>query len=940
MNVHPPLWDKTKGIANDWKIESKTTEIENRENEMDERTTIKDRVLVAGSGTKGFTIQVSNIPNESPVKDVLTVKYQVSDACTSSNVDSKILSTTHSAPAATSATSAASATQYNYTIAQVFPASAIDKKRVGCKLSLQVEIKKKDGITLTSPLYPYKSHGLLVVGRDQSAQDTIIVADTPTNIQFNGKVVGHESSSNDVIAWIPKKETMTNDDCAMVQSNEMFVVDAAGVDTNKWTERTGKLINVPSINQEEWERVLCYSFAGEPPVLYQDHILYVRHLIDVTIVPVNDVGAAEGKGSSIEVREDTITDGGVATENAITGGVGGPRKVLSMRLANKADTNNAEGTTNDNDFVKNKYNWNVQLLLPPWVTTKGIDATKKDKLKLVPFGESCDYSIVGNVVEFEAIEAIKAIAPGSTASYTHQLLPAETTTTATAAAFYALNGRPPKEDTINGRSAMAWDSNKPWLGGYQFCYQHGEVIETTTDSFATNPHLFLEATCDDHYWGPSCTRCPGFNRKDKGANGTCSGHGECVGSGSHLDITQLKSADGTLVQEFVYYSEGSEGSAKYNLGDCACNRGLGINTGWDSPPSTADPLVPRSGADGGYCSECGGPTKTVRWLSRNGQCKDCGGGFQRGEVTPTHLNKIIQGMSKDGYGGIIEDGDDFQQACVKCAPAYFGNKEECIMCPTRLPNGQPFEQQCSGHGECRNSGQNPEAFLELTLDDLKAIRDDKDDPVCTCRPGTGFEGLDCGSCSVNWYYQGGVACVACEEFPDRCLGGRDPTHQCINGYAGDKCLECSRVPAFNSSSPRNGYYKLGRECVPCPENDIVLILIICALIIVVLIMLLFIYKIAQSKLPLAPIASAIRHMQFMSFFIQIQLPYPKFLLDIYNKVSAVFSFNFADMTSPECIVETSYLEEWVVYTSGPLLLGKNTIDKTNVCVCVIDCRLT
>ena len=124
---------------------------------------------------------------------------------------------------------------------------------------------------------------------------------------------------------------------------------------------------------------------------------------------------------------------------------------------------------------------------------------------------------------------------------------------------------------------------------------------------------------------------------------------------------------------------------------------------------------------------------------------------------------------------------------------------------------------------------------------------------------------------------------------------------------------------FNSS-PKNGYYKMGRACEPCPENDIVLILIICALVIVVLIMLLFIYKIAQSKLPLAPIASAIRHMQFMSFFIQINLPYPPFLLSIYNYLTSIFSFNIADMTSPECIVETSYLQEWVVYTSGPLLV--------------------
>jgi hypothetical protein len=38
------------------------------------------------------------------------------------------------------------------------------------------------------------------------------------------------------------------------------------------------------------------------------------------------------------------------------------------------------------------------------------------------------------------------------------------------------------------------------------------------------------------------------------------------------------------------------------------------------------------------------------------------------------------------------------------------------------------------------------------------------------------------------------------------------------------------------------------------------------------------------------------------------------------------------MTSPECIVETSYLEEWVVYTSGPLLLGKIQLIK-QMCVC-------
>ena len=331
----------------------------------------------------------------------------------------------------------------------------------------------------------------------------------------------------------------------------------------------------------------------------------------------------------------------------------------------------------------------------------------------------------------------------------------------------------------------------------------------------------------------------------------------------------------------------------------------------------SNPLLPTKGAT---CDQCGGPSKTERWYQspadkEQGLCQTCGGGFQRGLVTSTHLNDIIKEMSKNGYGG-----GTVQEACVKCAPAYFGNKQECIMCPTRLPTGAPFEKQCSGHGECRFSGENPPAYLELTKKELEDIKEDRDDPVCTCRPGSGFEGLDCGECAPGFYYQGGVACVECEEFPERCKGGRNPADQCTPGYGGDKCLECSRYPAYNSTSPINGYYKMGQKCEPCPENDFVLILIICALVIVVLILLLFIYKIAQSKLPLAPMSSAIRHMQFMSFFIQINVPYPDFLLRMYSYLSSLFAFNLADMTSPECIVETSYQQEWIVYTSGPLAL--------------------
>ena len=382
-------------------------------------------------------------------------------------------------------------------------------------------------------------------------------------------------------------------------------------------------------------------------------------------------------------------------------------------------------------------------------------------------------------------------------------------------------------------------------------------------------------------------------------NNTCSGHGICVGSGNHTDIT--------LINKFIKFKENTVGGEEYKIGECACNKGGGINTGWD----------------GAKCSLCSGSSKTDRWLSTDPLCQSCGGGFQRGLVTSTHLNDIIKQMSKNGYGGGLD-----QEACVKCAPSYFGNKEECIMCPTRLPNGAPFEQQCSGHGDCKYSGENPPEYLDLTLIELKAIKnnpgdvnDPTDNPVCTCRQGSGFKGIDCGECDVGYYYAGGVACVECEEYPQRCLGGRNELHQCIDGYDGIKCLECSRKPDYNSTSPKNGYYKMGSACEPCPENDVFLILIVCALLIVVIILLLFIYKLAQSKLPLAPMASAIRHMQFMAFFIEIPgLPYPPFLLKIYRYLSTMFSFNIADMTSPECIIETKYEEEWIVYTSGPLAM--------------------
>ena len=753
MHIHPPKWDDSSkgGISGAW--EKKYTAKKEDNNEQDERgqRTVRDRVVVVGSESKDFKVKVSNVPDKDNVQSALTVKYKVE--CANSEPSSKFL--------ASSKGTTLDQEYFTYTVEQLLPSTSVDVERIGCELRFIVEVQTTDQITLESDLYPFKSHGLLVLGRADFTQKTIVVADLFANIKLEGEIPTHYSSVLDAIAWIPKSPgggDMKNSFCNNATETDIFEVK----------NREGQSVKILSTNvlnsQQHWERVLCYSFAGEPPVLYPEHFLFVRHLIGILIEPVNtDVGP------DVTQRSDTVVTGDGRT-------IG--RTIFSLRLANTVESGDL-----DYPNVVNRYNWNVQLELPEWVTRKDITDTDKDVVKLVPMGKTCTYAVAAEVLKFENI------ADFASTPYTHQLLPASTAAASTAAALFDLNGRPPLEDQIANP-----------LGAYQLCYQHGDTTATPTTTatttssadvafaYANNPHLVLETTCDTNYFGPSCTKCPGFVYAD-GLNSTCSGHGKCIGSGSHLDVT--------IDEEFKHFVVDTEGGGLYKLGDCACNMGAGVNTGWD-------------GVDGGTCNVCGGSTKTERWVNKTEKgtrlqlCQDCGGGFQRGLVTPTHLNKIIQAMSKNGYGGNTvncnaESTSSCQEACVKCAPSYFGNKQECIMCPTRIPNGQPYEQQCSGHGECRNSGENPPEYLDFTKAQLEELKTDKDNPVCTCRTGSGFEGLDCGECAAGWYYQGGVACVECESFPDRCLGGRDETHQCVDGYAGDKCLECSREPAFNDT---------------------------------------------------------------------------------------------------------------------------------------------
>merc|ERR1711871_1101970 len=78
-----------------------------------------------------------------------------------------------------------------------------------------------------------------------------------------------------------------------------------------------------------------------------------------------------------------------------------------------------------------------------------------------------------------------------------------------------------------------------------------------------------------------------------------------------------------------------------------------------------------------------------------------------------------------------------------------------------------------------------------------------------------------------------------------------------------------------------------------------------------------IFKLAQTKLPLAPLSMALTHMQLMSIYIEINLKWPPEVEAFMNYVRALVSFNLSELTSPECVLVLTFTQKWVISIALP-----------------------
>ena len=509
MNVRPPIMAPGQNLPGAWATKSIVTTAEDRAGEAGGRNST-DRVIVASNSSKEFHVVIDNLPAPLTTSSQVVVSF-VPKNCAGAGQQ-----------VTTSGEPALSTNTHVYSLAR--PTNGLNNgntNHVSCELHFNVSLAK-GSLTLSSPsTFSFNTHGVLVLGRTDATQETFVVADYPEDLELEGQVPSHVATSPDWMAWIPLSASPSNEDCNDVAAESMF-----SVDHSSGAAAIGRSMSIPSDGNRVWERVLCYSFAGEPPVIYINHVLYVSHLLDFHLrFQNNDDG---GSDDVLSINETT-------TANQ-------QRKVAFLRVANQVAVATLEGEELDADVVRRKYNWNLLLRLPPWVLRLGASATTDvDELKLVPVGTLCSDPPSAETLVYSTIE----IHDQGTEYYTHRV---------SKNSLLTLNGRPPPEDLVGNKN-----------GRYQLCYRHGKMGQAK-NFYAENPHLALQVTCDFNYWGGACTRCPGFDQ-DQNINNTCAGHGVCVGSGNHTDVT---AGGGEGGENFVYYVRGQEKGGNYALGDCAC----------------------------------------------------------------------------------------------------------------------------------------------------------------------------------------------------------------------------------------------------------------------------------------------------------------------------------------------------------------------------------
>jgi len=142
--------------------------------------------------------------------------------------------------------------------------------------------------------------------------------------------------------------------------------------------------------------------------------------------------------------------------------------------------------------------------------------------------------------------------------------------------------------------------------------------------------------------------------------------------------------------------------------------------------------------------------------------------------------------------------------------------------------------------------------------------------------------------------------IPCEPL-EACLGD----NKCAPGYAGKKCNKCAST-----------HYRKDGFCLTCPENHMLLLILILLAILGVGAIFFIIKKL---KINIGVISIGIDYFQVLGLFNNPLIPWPKEMTKVYDYLSS-FSFS-PDLAAPECLGSgMSSHEKWFMTESIPLLI--------------------
>jgi hypothetical protein len=170
--------------------------------------------------------------------------------------------------------------------------------------------------------------------------------------------------------------------------------------------------------------------------------------------------------------------------------------------------------------------------------------------------------------------------------------------------------------------------------------------------------------------------------------------------------------------------------------------------------------------------------------------------------------------------------------------------------------------------------------------------------------------------------------VPCEPY-EACLGG----NACLKGYTGERCAlccdysqsyldkertiknpECWKEGAEDAKDDPIKFYRMSGECVPCPENPLMLIgMIIGAL---------FFggagcYILQRKQVSLGVLSIGVDYFQVLSMFAAAKVDWPESIQKIYFYLS-FFNFNLG-ITAPECAFTITYSSKWWITVCLPVV---------------------